>query len=118
MTKQLTYEDIQRRAGCEWRIGDLAEILAKEHPCDPDGPKGDFDSDDCRLLARRLMGIETVLDMLKSTPNAYVNREALDLMAQDVIYAEEILSHDWVKELLERTDEILERNKDSNSIPF
>lgn len=116
MTEQLTYNGIRIRAKIGDWIGDLADILAIEgHHAET---LRDLGFDDARLLADRLAGIVSVLGMLASTPNAYVNREALDEMQRQVFQAEEIMSLDWVGELLGRSEEFLGRKREPYYITF
>lgn len=117
MTTSLSYAQIKDGACNGWQIDQLSEILKIEHPCDPEGPLGYMDANEYQQLAKKLNGIYQVLDMLQTTANAYINREALDEMARHVLQAKAILAKKWVRGLLDRADETLKTDP-SLIIPF
>src|SRR4051812_24381824 len=67
-------------------------------------PRGEFHSEVSELAAA-LKGISLVLDLLGATPNAYVNREALDALQSRVTRAGAILAADWAEDLASRGEE-------------
>jgi hypothetical protein len=55
-------------------------------------------------LSERLWAIGSVLSMLRETPNAYINAEAMEELQDRVRYAADIEQQDWAKELLKDDD--------------
>lgn len=51
-------------------------------------------------LGETLWGIATVLTILRETPNAYINAEAMEALRSPVEFAAGIDNQDWAKELL------------------
>ena len=51
-------------------------------------------------LADTLRGIGTVLRILRETPNAYINAEALEALRSPVEFAASIEEREWASELL------------------
>ncbi|MBS0264477.1 MAG: hypothetical protein JSS02_21260 [Planctomycetes bacterium] len=51
-------------------------------------------------LSRDLWGIGTVLSIIRETPNAYINQEALEALRSSVEFAANIDEQEWAKQLL------------------
>ena len=55
-------------------------------------------------MHRKLTGIGAVLALLRETPNAYINPEAMAALRDEVEHAAAIEREDWAKAILDRVD--------------
>ncbi len=57
-------------------------------------------------LSVRLFGIGSVLELLRGTPNAYLNPEAMAALKAEVDEASELEGSEWARTILDEVDSI------------
>jgi hypothetical protein len=107
MKKQstLSFKEIQQVAGCAWKLEKLGRQLAIHHPCDPSGPYGDNEPQDYSRQAKTVRAIEIVMGIIGKTPNACINREALDALQDEVEFGLLMTKGNWIAEILDIPEE-------------
>jgi hypothetical protein len=113
-TKPLSFNEIYRLA---WNnVGEIIKLARMLETVNPFLMSTDSSDEEAKELARTSHAIQIVMQLLGATPNAYINREALDALQRPIERAVEILAMDWAIELLKQYK--YEDPNTSDSIPF
>jgi hypothetical protein len=88
------------------RLGRRMKLLDQATANLSDPPYDDEYFEGFAALSEKLWGIGSVLQIIRETPNGYINEEALESLRSEVEFAAAIEKAEWAKELL-RADSIL-----------
>jgi hypothetical protein len=88
------------------RLGRRMKLLDQATADLPDPPYIDEYFEGFAALSEKLWGIGSVLQIIRETPNGYINQEALESLRSVVEFAAGIEEKEWTKELL-KADSIL-----------
>jgi hypothetical protein len=105
MTKSLalTYNQLIIEAN---RLGRRMKLLDQATANLSDPPYIDEYFEGFAALSEKLWGIGSVLQIIRETPNGYINQEALESLRSEIEFAATIEQAEWAKELL-KADSIL-----------
>jgi len=88
------------------RLGRSMKLLDQATSELPDPPYVDEYFEGFAAVGEQLWGIASVLQIIRETPNGYINEEALESLHSVVQFAAGIEETEWAKELL-KADSIL-----------
>jgi hypothetical protein len=102
--KPLSFTEIADLANdTTWPIKKLARIVETDNPFAKSGDPDEVAPE----LAVTVNAIRIVMDILGATPNACINREALDALHEQIEPAVAMLTEKWAVDLLNNTDKQL-----------
>lgn len=86
------------------RLGRILKLLHDAVSRDMEVVLEDLYDGELDALSERLFGIGSILQLIRETPNAYINSEGMAAIQGEVEEAAKLGKSDWAKTLLEHID--------------